>query len=236
MKTEKTRTTALTLCAGLLIGSLLVGSSAANAVEAYLKAYPSSHAVYLDGQKIDLEAYVINGSNYVQLRDIGEAVGFNVYWDNENHCVQVESDKPYTGQPSLPSTDLDAVRAEMVERINAVRMQNGVQFLRIDDRLMAAAQACADQRLLYHNNQAECEAVARSGYPYGFGSNLCIMTGASGADTPQRAVTSWVNSPGHYKTMVDPACDSMGVGIAESDGITYCYLFVGKPGTINPYG
>ena len=224
------------LLIGILMGAVLLGGNISQAAETFLKAFPSANQFYLDGEPVQMEAYAINGSNYVRLRDIGEVVGFNVYWDNENHCVQVESDKPYTGQPSLPSTDLDAVRAEMVERINAVRMQNGVQFLRIDDRLMAAAQECADQRFLYHNNRAECEAVARSGYPYGFGSNLCIMTGASGADTPQRAVTSWINSPGHYKTMVDPACDSMGVGIAESDGITYCYLFVGKPGTINPYG
>lgn len=31
------------------------------------------------------------------LRDIGKAVGFNVYWDSVNHCVQIESDEPYTG-------------------------------------------------------------------------------------------------------------------------------------------
>lgn len=28
-----------------------------------------------------MTAYLIGGSNYVKLRDIGEAVGFNVYWD-----------------------------------------------------------------------------------------------------------------------------------------------------------
>ena len=44
-----------------------------------------------------MEAYVINGNNYVRLRDIGEKVGFNVYWDSTNGCVQVESGKPYTG-------------------------------------------------------------------------------------------------------------------------------------------
>ena len=42
-------------------------------------------------------SYVINGNNYVQLRDIGKAVGFEVYWDSDNGCVQVESGKPYTG-------------------------------------------------------------------------------------------------------------------------------------------
>ena len=28
---------------------------------------------------------------------VGKAVGFNVHWDSTNGCVQIESDKPYTG-------------------------------------------------------------------------------------------------------------------------------------------
>ena len=44
-----------------------------------------------------MTAYAINGNNYVMLRDIGKAVGFNVHWDSTNGCVQIESDKPYTG-------------------------------------------------------------------------------------------------------------------------------------------
>ena len=34
------------------------------------------------------------GSNYVKLRDVGELVGFNVYWDG---AVQIDSNAPYTG-------------------------------------------------------------------------------------------------------------------------------------------
>lgn len=50
-----------------------------------------------------------------------------------------------------------------------------------------------------------------------------------------QAVENWVNSPGHLKTMVAPDSDSIGVGVARNNGVTYCYLFVGKPGTVNPY-
>ena len=50
-----------------------------------------------------MTAYGINGNNYVMLRDIGNAVGFNVYWDSVNNCVQIESDKPYTGAASVGS-------------------------------------------------------------------------------------------------------------------------------------
>ena len=83
----------LFLLAGMCLGIVLVsgGQAAAN----YLQAQPSTQAVYVDGQKADMEAYNIHDNNFVMLRDIGEAVGFNVYWDGK--AVQVESDKPYTG-------------------------------------------------------------------------------------------------------------------------------------------
>lgn len=56
---------------------------------------------------MQLTSYAINGSNYLKLRDIGEAVGFNVYWDTEQHCVQVESDMPYTGvAPAANHTEI----------------------------------------------------------------------------------------------------------------------------------
>lgn len=86
--------TAITLLIGVILGATLVSGSFASAAESFLKAYPSTHTIYLDGQEIELEAYVINGSNYVKLRDVGQAIGFNVYWDG---TVQIESDKPYTG-------------------------------------------------------------------------------------------------------------------------------------------
>ena len=35
--------------------------------------------VYVDGASVQMEAYNIGGHNYVKLRDIGQAVGFNIY-------------------------------------------------------------------------------------------------------------------------------------------------------------
>ena len=80
---------------GLMIGAMLFGGTVAYA--AGIVAELSNHRFFVDGEEVKMTAYVINGNNYVMLRDIGEAVGFNVYWDNVNHCVQIESDKPYTG-------------------------------------------------------------------------------------------------------------------------------------------
>ena len=83
----------LTLLAGMALGMALLsgGYAAANTV---LAATPSSQTFCVDGRQVTMTAYLIGGSNYVRLRDIGQAVGFNVYWDG---TVQIESDKPYTG-------------------------------------------------------------------------------------------------------------------------------------------
>ncbi len=48
-------------------------------------------------------------------------------------------------------------------------------------------------------------------------------------------VNNWINSPGHFETMIDPRCDCIGVGVTQHDGITYCYMFVGIPNSVNFY-
>ena len=80
------------LLVGIVAGTVLLGGTAVHAAAEYFKAYRSSQAIYLDGQQVKLEAYNINGSNYVRLQDIGEAIGFNVYWDGS--AVQIESTVP----------------------------------------------------------------------------------------------------------------------------------------------
>ena len=76
---------------------LLLAGVTTTAYAAGIMAERNTHRVLVDGQEVQMEAYVINGNNYVKLRDIGEQIGFNVYWDSADGCVQVESGKPYTG-------------------------------------------------------------------------------------------------------------------------------------------
>ena len=62
--------------AGILAGIAISGP--ATQAAAGLMANPSSQQFYVNGQKVGLQAYEINGSNYVKLRDVGQAVGFGV--------------------------------------------------------------------------------------------------------------------------------------------------------------
>jgi len=45
--------------------------------------------IILDGEEIALIAYFINGSNYFKLRDIRDALGFEVNWDAENNTIAI---------------------------------------------------------------------------------------------------------------------------------------------------
>lgn len=99
------------LCGALLFCAFPTVASAASNIMATI----SNQAVYVDGQRVYMTAYQIGGNNYVKLRDIGEAVGFNVYWDGTS--VQVESDKPYTGvaPADQPVQQVPAAPTELTE-------------------------------------------------------------------------------------------------------------------------
>ena len=94
---------------GILAGITLCGPAAQAATEA-ITATPGSQIFYVNGQQVELEAYDIHGNNFVKLRDVGEAVDFNVYWDGS--AVQIESDQSYTGEPPAePEPTEESVQA-----------------------------------------------------------------------------------------------------------------------------
>ena len=123
----------------------------------------------------------------------------------------------------------------MIRRINEVRRKHGAPELTVNQALMDAAQECSSQMFTSHHNQVECETVAASGYPHGFGSNLTVFTVTDPERIPQKAVANWENSLGHLSTMIDPNCDAVGVGVTIDSGRAYCYIFVGNPTAHNPY-
>ena len=134
---------------------------------------------------------------------------------------------------SVSLTDNLEIRQEIVQLVNQTRKANGVSELPINEALMNAAQVCSNRRYTWHHAPEESQAAVDAGYPYGFGDNLTVFTGT--AEAAQRAVDNWINSPGHFETMIDPRCDCIGVGVTQYDGIIYCYLFLGIPNSVNFY-
>ena len=88
--------------AGILAGIAVSGP--ASQAAAGLMANPSTQRFYVNEQHISLEAYEINGSNYVKLRDIGQAVDFGVTYDAATNTVIISPDKSYEAEVTKPAS------------------------------------------------------------------------------------------------------------------------------------
>ena len=226
---------------------LLLAGVTTTAYAAGIVAERSHHRVVVDGKEAQMEAYVINGNNYVKLRDIGKAVGFEVYWDSENGCVQVESGKPYTGEapakaePDKPlsrpedtstTIDVNALKQDIIDRTNALRREKGVAALCVNDRLMQAAQVRADEMAAHtvysHTRPNGGKFNTVTDCPY-MAENIHRIADwvLSDQTLAERAVADWYASTVHHKNMVNPKLSEIGVGLARGindtgDPCWYC--------------
>ena len=233
--------------AGFLTCLLLAGVTT-TAYAAGIVAERSHHRIVVDGKEAQMEAYVINGSNYVRLRDIGKAVGFEVYWDGDAKCVQVESGKPYTGiapvkaetsgpasQPeaTTPADDVDAMKQDIVDRTNALRRAKGIAALSVNDKLMQAAQVRADEMAasgVYSHTRPDgrkSNTVTDSKYT---GENIHSISELyleqQKKTLSEAVVELWSNSRAHADNMTSSRYGEIGVGLArgiDKDGFDCWY-------------
>ena len=235
----------LTMFTGLFIGAIITGGASAYA--AGILAERSNHRIFVDGQEVQMEAYGIAGHNYVKLRDIGKAVGFNVFWDADSGCVQIETGAPYTGEapsaeavpPAAAPSDVDAAKQDIVARTNALRAERGIAALAADDQLMRAAQVRADEMAtssVYSHTRPDGRkymTVTDSQY---VGENIhCLEDWAlKEKSLPETVMWAWSASAGHLKNMTNSRYGSIGVGLAKGTDETggdcwYCVqLFMDK--------
>ena len=232
----------LYLIAGILIGITLFGGS--SVLAAGITAERSTNRIYVDGQEVRLTAYNINGNNYVMLRDVGKTVGFEVYWDGDAKCVQVESKKPYTGEAPVTSaeakpveqpaqTDVAAAKQDIVDRTNALRRAKDVAALRVNDKLMQAAQVRADEMAasgIYSHTRPDgrkSNTVTDSKYTGENLHNISELYLEQQHKTLSEAVVElWSNSKAHADNMTSARYGEIGVGLArgiDKDGFDCWY-------------
>lgn len=65
---------------GFLLGALMFGGIGAAATG--ITAILSNHEFYFNGVKTDVEAYIINGNNYLKLRDVAEVLDISIDFNN----------------------------------------------------------------------------------------------------------------------------------------------------------
>ncbi len=235
----------ISFLSGMVAGAVMFGGSVAYA--SGILANLSNSQVFVDGREVQLTAYNINGNNYVMLRDIGRAVDFNVYWSAEDGSVRIESDKPYTGiapvkaetsepasQPEVttPANDVDTMKQDIVDRTNAMRREKGVAALRVNDKLMQAAQVRADEMAAHtvysHTRPSGGKFNTVTDCPY-MAENIHRIADwvLSDQTLAERAVADWSTSAAHSKNMVNQKLSAIGVGLARGvndngDPCWYC--------------
>lgn len=139
--------------------------------------------------------------------------------------------------PSNPSEALSAnmdIRLEMVRLINEVRRENGLAELPMDESLMNAAQDVSGQGVTEHRPYDHM-ALIRYGWPHGGLYNLTVFTAYGCPDIARQAIDYWIESPGHYETMLLEEASHVGTGVTFQNGRAYCYMVVGDPTSHNPY-
>ena len=236
----------LVLC-GLALG-LSLSAPAAQAVES-LKATLSTNRILVDGQETHMTAYTINGNNYIKLRDMGKAVGFEVYWDSDAKCVQVKSGIPYTGEapaktepdkpvsqpePTAPANDadVDAMKQDVVDRTNALRREQGISALKVNKQLTQAAQVRAEEMaasgVYSHTRPDGRKNTTVTDCPY-VGENIHRIAdwALQGKSVSEVAVCSWNLSGGHRDNLLEKNYAETGVGLARGvndngDECWYC--------------
>lgn len=232
----------LTMFTGLFIGAIITGGASAYA--AGILAERSNHRIFVDGQEVQMEAYGIAGHNYVKLRDIGKAVGFNVFWDADSGCVQIETGAPYTGEAPVKSTtttpmehpvqtDVATAKQDIIDRTNALRREKGVAALRVNDKLMQAAQVRADEIAasgVYSHTRPDgrkSNTVTDSKYT---GENIHSISELyleqQHKTLSEAVVELWSNSKAHADNMTSSRYGEIGVGLArgiDKDGFDCWY-------------
>ena len=221
----------LTMFTGLFIGAIITGGASAYA--AGILAERSNHRIFVDGQEVQMEAYAVNGNNYVKLRDIGKTVDFEVYWDSDAKCVQVESGKPYTGEAPEKSaeakpveqpaqTDVAAAKQDIIDRTNAIRREQGISALTVNAKLMQAAQVRADEMAasgVYSHTRPDgrkSNTVTDSKYT---GENIHSISELyleqQRKTLSEAVVNLWSNSKAHADNMTNTRYGEIGVGLAR---------------------
>lgn len=59
----------------------------------------------LDGEEIELDGYLINSNNYFKLRDIGDALGFTVDYDDATRTILIDTTPVQEPEPEKPDEE-----------------------------------------------------------------------------------------------------------------------------------
>ena len=124
------------------------------------------------------------------------------------------------------------MKQDIADRTNALRCENGVAVLRVNNKLMQAAQVRADEMAAHtvysHTRPNGGKFNTVTDCPY-MAENIHRIADwvLSDQTLAERAVADWYASTVHHKNMVNPKLSEIGVGLARGvndtgDPCWYC--------------
>ena len=133
----------LSVLAGMLIGATMLGGGAYAAASGIL-AERSPHPVTVNGQPVEIEAYLIEGHNYYQLQDLGELLGFDVVWDRATGTVRITTPDAPAAESSAGTVLLPSDGSRYIPQAgDVIRCDDGTNYTITDvsrwDKNMFAA-------------------------------------------------------------------------------------------------
>jgi uncharacterized protein YkwD len=112
---------------------------------------------------------------------------------------------------------LEAVRQEMLERINTLRREAGRPPLTLEPRLTSAAQGHADDmltRTYYSHVTPEGTPPRQRVLAAGYSGEIVAENIAAGQTSVELAVEAWMHSTDHRRNILDPRFQEIGIGMA----------------------
>jgi len=109
---------------------------------------------------------------------------------------------------------------QLIERVNAFRVEAGLKPLRVEPRLMAAAQAHAETMAASGCVKHTCadgidlvERLEQAGYPY----RVAAENLAAGYPNGEQVAEDWLKSERHRRNMLNPQVSEVGAGYALAE-------------------
>ena len=212
---------------------------------------------YLDGERwgavVD-QVYTSSDPNVVcvvsgdEIKAVGPGIATvtcSAYWFNlpvttscqitveaeQETTEPTEPDEPTVPDEPLTEDNLQELREEMLELVNAERADAGLPALRLNDEVCAYAQIRANEvssnfshtRPNGENYWTELGRLGIEYYPGG--ENI-----SAGSNDPADTVARWMDSPGHRANILKEGIGQIGIGFVEVDsGYHYYWVQVFVP-------
>lgn len=127
MRYDKLKGFALGVAACLVVSTLTIPSFAAS-VKKQLTAYYNDIKLIINGETVTpkdvngtvVEPFVIDGTTYLPVRAVAEALGQNVSWDGVTHSVIIGANEEYE-QPTIWLDDMNPTSGDSYDRGDSVK-------------------------------------------------------------------------------------------------------------------